>query len=930
MTLTKEQIFFLAVLAVLGWMSYTRIANPYTASARPAGKKLEVPDLRPVPMPVHAPADDDLLKKRGRDIFAQPREWVALDPLELEPPPITPPPFVPPFPTPALGVPFWMRYARSEPVIATDLHVLGAAADQPPAEPAADAPDAAKPEKPEKVDKPAASAKPTAAPKGDAGSAAPDKPPAAEDRARDYPKRFDQLQFKDSPLPVFGLIRNKDKWNLADRPGEAIQWQLLGSKGELMSGVAPIDRARVESFKFADTPLNNFYVEKRELKQRTDNPVKRLEFIDRWLELARAEPALHPALQSECEEVLAAPSTAQVLAARQGKIFEMLGETFARQYDFEGELKSYRRGLDLGLDYSGLHRAYACYLERYGLHDEADAAFQKALRADVNDAVAARDYGVFLLHRGRAEEARQQFENATKPSGITTELRVSALCGLAAAQLMLGNVDEANAQAQRAQGLLPADANVKAFGGLDPFTVLGAVASARGDDAKARSYFDTAVERAPTATALTHQAIALTRASDLMAAYQKLQQAIDLDPLSAPAALRARGAVEERAGLLDAAIETYQAALDRDPDDAYGMYLLGRAQRRSGDLERAEQLMGQSLKRDGRFVAVLNEQGTLALQLDRATDAERFFKESLLRDPGRAEVDYLLGLAYLRGGQVPAAREAFKQALAARDKWAAPKNGLAFCAYKDGATDESLQLLRQVVDQLAGDAAQQDAVYADQYRKAIGDNLAKEQWIDTFAWKTMGNGWDPSERHGVLIRPLGNALSFNGTQKDNGAITELWRPFKNGAQLVSYEAELVAAEGNQGLHGIALIKEQVVQGEQVPYHEIALARDQNGGIQYLVREANHDKVAMGPLKDNGQEVKVDPHEPVRLAIVRVPDKKGLFELRVNDQPRGDAIEIAPLGATGNIEFRITIFCMAGDGHNVDVSASRARLVRKRS
>src|SRR5262245_65834557 len=111
MNVTKEQIFFLVVLALLGWMSYTRITDKYETARPPKGKTLPPVELRTVPAALAASTADNRLRDRGRDIFAQPRDWVPLDTLELELPPLVAPPFVPPFPSASLGVDTWMRYA---------------------------------------------------------------------------------------------------------------------------------------------------------------------------------------------------------------------------------------------------------------------------------------------------------------------------------------------------------------------------------------------------------------------------------------------------------------------------------------------------------------------------------------------------------------------------------------------------------------------------------------------------------------------------------------------------------------------------------------------------------------------------------------------------------------------------------------------------
>jgi hypothetical protein len=245
-----------------------------------------------------------------------------------------------------------------------------------------------------------------------------------------------------------------------------------------------------------------------------------------------------------------------------------------------------------------------------------------------------------------------------------------------------------------------------------------------------------------------------------------------------------------------------------------------------------------------------------------------------------------------------------------------------------------MQQFRQVEDQLQADATSPDAVYAARYRAAIADNLAKEQWSDSFAWKAIGNDWQASERHGVLVRPANPGVSFTGAQNGGDQDrTELWRAFKNGLNLMLFEGDFVTGEKNGMIVGIAIVHEKVVAGNMSPYSEIALARDPTGQILYLVRESNRvvtqgqSPEGWAQLKENDVPVKVDPGEPVRLAIARVAGKKGQFDLLVNDQKRGVA-EAAGLGS-GSFDLKVALFGLAKQGSAADVTANHARMVRKK-
>ncbi len=156
-------------------------------------------------------------------------------------------------------------------------------------------------------------------------------------------------------------------------------------------------------------------------------------------------------------------------------------------------------------------------------------------------------------------------------------------------------------------------------------------------------------------TGLVEAAFAAQRPSDALRAVQKaLAGAAD------PQAVRNMlAAVAVRAGDFNLAIQEYQTAILKTPDDPNLYLALGEAQRRKGDLAGAQASLAQAKT----------------------------------KAPENAIPDFAQGLAALSGGDLPGAERHFRKAIQADAKNTAAKNNLAYAlAAQDKNLDEALRL----------------------------------------------------------------------------------------------------------------------------------------------------------------------------------------------------------------------------------------------
>ncbi|MEW6743692.1 MAG: tetratricopeptide repeat protein [Planctomycetota bacterium] len=921
--LGKEQIFFLVTLVLLGSLAAIRLgSSTKPAAVRPA-RPLELPPAPLVPEPLDIDPKTPFIDDAARDVFASPREWVPLDAVALALPPVEAPGPMPPPPVPAADVPHWGCY-RVPGAIQPGAPSPGEA--PPGVAPAALAEEGEGGEAEGLIEDTRGSA---------TGTSGASVPRTDTEREAALKKQWDWVLVQGSLSPLFGLVVNEDKWSLEERPSVDLQIQLL-AKGGTLGRPQLLKRDRVEKFGFAETALNRFHLEWRDLRRSGAALLRRLEFVKGWLEQARlGEGALLEFLAAECDAIIAAAqgsAAGQAMGHRLGEVYATLGAIRRLSLDREGEREAYERGLAAGLQSPVLYRAWGRFLAGYGLFESAEAMFRKAASSDRNDVESARALAEFLLRRGCGAEALQSVATALKRD-IEPALKIRLLADAASAALFGGMFEEAAEHAQRALHLA-------VEGDAEALLVAAAIDCARERPAEAANKLEEAlrVAKAPDARIHYSLGVVLARLGRFAEARAELERSAFLDPLGAVAPQRALAYIAELEGDDVRSLELLEEAVAMAPADPYSLYLLGRATRRNGDLEGSLEILRRSLRIEGRALDTLRELGFVSLELGLPNEAAFYLNEVALCAPDDFETTYLIGLSHAGAGRLAEAAEAFSRARVGRSEWAAPLNGLAYVQYRTGRVTEALEQFAAAA-RMAEPFNSVHAAYAAEARGAIASNLSKQQWIDRFAWRDLANEWRADERYGATLKTLGSGVELSGVVKAEEPVrTALWR-MAEAKGLVSLEADLQAGEGNRARYGISLMIEKSSGDRMVPRAEIALAREVDGRVTFFFRDSENsivnrwDELAIEhpqPAPSGATAGTAMAPEGITFRIERVGDPKEFkYQLYVNDRVQSPTIELR--AAKGrSVDFKLSVFADADPGEKVLVRATRARLVRLRA
>jgi tetratricopeptide (TPR) repeat protein len=117
------------------------------------------------------------------------------------------------------------------------------------------------------------------------------------------------------------------------------------------------------------------------------------------------------------------------------------------------------------------------------------------------------------------------------------------------------------------------------------------------------------------------------------------------------------------AGNVKAAAESYQKALQLNPNDAKLHYNLSLALERLGDFASGQKELERTVELDPNIAVAQNQLGLLALRSGQQVDAERCFQKTLAIDPKFSEAQSNLGVLYSQQGKNTEAAAMFQQAI---------------------------------------------------------------------------------------------------------------------------------------------------------------------------------------------------------------------------------------------------------------------------
>ena len=813
MNLRKEHVVLGGTLGILGVLYYASSNSPGAvrgsskSGAPPEFEEHRTPDVS-LALPAARKLDDF-----DRDVFAPPRDTRPLPALEMDEPPL--PEFtglVPP-PEPAFDAALFGKFLRAS---ATPTNVPGlfvaAEAEMEDSEPQA-APNAA----------------PVAAPSIELLT--PDQRSAL---IQSFKKLYDWMRLEDGE-PVFGQIRNGDRYGLRARPGEDLLFvEVRPETGqERFPGQKPVayKRARVTEFAFADTPSNRIQQRKREFEGQTgpSQLADMLAFADQCIELRLQAREALPTAEALFRKVLVhmpddpAPRLGLARCYEAGFRFQ---DAYFEYVGREGEAQAL---IEKFAHRPEVHVALAELEARLRLFESAEQRFLHAEQIGGRAQWQVEHaFGTFLFERGRFDEALPRFKEAfrfepTAPEAAKTRARIRT--DLGNALLASGAIDEALASFDRA---LQADAgDQRARAGKLAALGLGAKGTAPAASTQATGVvFELAMSRA----------LADLAAKNWTAARDGLLLAASADPLRAPRAWRALSWLAELTGYPADASRFIELALEGDPIDPWSLYQAGRLAAQRDDVQGAHDMFVRALDRELDFVDALVALGVLAYRSGDHAAAERYFERALAVDHNRAEVHALRGVNSIDAGDLLAARTSFEAGLALDPSHPLARAGQAWTTYRSGDSEKAITQFAELNDERRSQPESDPfRVHAKAQMARIHEHESKVVWSDAFERLQLKNDWDVEEAAGPLVALADGTLRIEGTFNSNGSARVL-RQY-GGSEFVAIELDVTVPSSCNAKVGLFVSKEKRLgNGQNQAESKFGIARRRDGGLVVLTMD----------------------------------------------------------------------------------------------
>lgn len=254
------------------------------------------------------------------------------------------------------------------------------------------------------------------------------------------------------------------------------------------------------------------------------------------------------------------------------------------------------------------------------------------------------------MHAGEIDAAAKLFLQAIKAD----KNAVQAYVGLARASLFLGMTDEAEAYARAGAKVAPESGEVQ--------TALGLVHEAKGEIEQAIPAYRRGAELAPdTFFVRFNCGRALAAAGRHSEGIPHLDRATELDPASYDAHY-ALGIAYKEAGLIGEAIEAFSAAMDVSPDNLDIYATLADVLIEERDLEMADKILREGLRRSDNHPALLERAASLAMATGNLQMAVDCLELQVKKLPDYSRAWLNLAHVYLLVKQLERSEEAGKRA----------------------------------------------------------------------------------------------------------------------------------------------------------------------------------------------------------------------------------------------------------------------------
>jgi tetratricopeptide (TPR) repeat protein len=903
MNLRQEQVVFLVVAAILGFMVYGELGSdaPSSRSRRRSSANAQAMETESFPAPdislVTAPDRDP--RSLNRSLFEPPRDTRPLPLLMFSMPPRPAlPGLIPttePGPAPKLFGDLLRRPASPVDRTGGLFDETGAA------EGAADEFDT--------LEDPFA--EPESADDGEDLPLDTDLFTADEiaERIASYQKLYDWIRLESLR---FGHIQNKDRFSLEAHPNEPIEFMELdmatGKPRYPGQGSISFDRDRVEEFAFAQTVSNEIELKRLQFagELRHGQYVDVLAFAD-WCVSQRLET---PRALEVAEEMYTSAVTVS-----DGEPEPRLG--LARCYEagfrFEEAFAVYAELLEGGLDTHPAVLARLGSLERrFRMFERARDHLMEAERYGRTSWEAQWGLGSFLLDQGEEESANAHLELAARFEPTAPDLKQTRARirydygrGLTAA----GRLREAKNWFSKSVQADPS------FAAGDAGSMACALLMGEADELE--------VSRTSTFEGLLNSGLAAAMDGDWTSAKDQLLLAASADPMRAGEAWRALSWVADRTGYPEEALRFIELAYENDPTDVWTLYHRGRVLAERDDLQGAQESLQAALDQELMLSDALALLGDLAFRQENHEAAERYLERAVMLDGEVAAFHELRGMNLLRLGRVLDARDSLELALELDRSRTAARSSLAWTFYASGNSEEAITRLRELDDQLR-DRPEEDPerVYAQGQISRIVQHEEKVAWTDRFERRELRNGWVTDENAGPLVRMADGGVMIGGSFSKRGRA----RVFREelAGNFVSFESTVTIEPGALCRVGVFVSRERSRRGALDVQNEVAVARHHDGTLQTRVLKRTEGEQEWTDVPVVTWETGL----PTTLRIERHGEStKTTFRLLVDGVPVADGLRVPGIGATTE-QLRFGVFVEGEPGRSANVRVDDVEFIYK--
>jgi tetratricopeptide (TPR) repeat protein len=594
-----------------------------------------------------------------------------------------------------------------------------------------------------------------------------------------------------------------------------------------------------------------------------------------------------------------------------------LARCYEAGFDFDRAHQVYQELLASGFGHRPEVHARLAELEtRFRLFDSAEARFREAERIARGDWAVAWSFGRFLLDRGRNSEALERLKTAYKyePDGEDKSVRAAIRYDLARAHCALGELADARDLCEKA---LQADTSFgRARAGLSAIDTLTKKPASGLALERDRASFEE----------LYDHALADLAAKKWTDARDGLELAAKSDPLRAQVAWRALSWLAEITGHPEEALRAIEDAYAADPTDAWTCFQRGRLVASRDDLDGARDLYSKALDIDLDFGDALVALGELSARRGERDAAERYYERALELEPSRTAVHALRGWNLLSAGDLRAAQESFKKGLEFTRGDASCGLGLAWCTYRSGAVDATLQQFADVEDSRRSFGDDDPLrLYARRQIARISDHASKVIWSDRFERRVLRNEWVTEEAAGPTVSLVDGELVVRGNYTENGS-TRVWRPYPP-AVFYSVDLDVTIANESKARVGVFLAKERPVRAGGVQtLGKVAVARHMEGALQVLTQDRSDNQETWTDVPPVGGVAWWPTDRPVHVHIERIGEgSDAVGRIAVDGVTVAEGFRMTALAAT-NQDLRVGVFAEGATGRPVKVSIDDVEVV----